>query len=133
MTEKLKAFHKLLKPETPNNIRPELKETFDSTNKALSNACEFALEQPLPGKKLVLMTNASFESAGCALMIEEKPLQKTQHTGKRTCRGVRIGNFLSAATQIVNLLGTRLWGKQGIPPVYTHFVRSTNTDNRPNR
>ena len=35
----------------------------------MSDACELALKQPIPGKHLVLMTDASFKSAGYALMI----------------------------------------------------------------
>ena len=40
MAEKLNPFYKLLKREVPVNITSELKETFDSVNKALSDACE---------------------------------------------------------------------------------------------
>ena len=78
MAEKLNAFYKLLETEVPINITSELKETFDSVNKALSDACELALNQPIPGKQLVLMTDASFRSAGYALMIEDNPNQKIQ-------------------------------------------------------
>ena len=67
-----------MKTEVPINITSELKETFDSVNKALSDACEIALKQPIPGKQLVLMTDASFRSAGSALMIEDNPNQKIQ-------------------------------------------------------
>ena len=76
MTEKLNPFYKLLKTEVPINITSELKETFDSVSKALSHACELALKQPIPGKQLVLRTDASFRSAGYALMIEDNPDQK---------------------------------------------------------
>ena len=51
MAEKLNAFYKLLKTEVPINITSELKQTFDAVNKALSDACELALEQPIPGKQ----------------------------------------------------------------------------------
>ena len=50
MAEKLNPFYKLLKAEVPINITSELKETFDSVNKALSDACQLALKQPIPGK-----------------------------------------------------------------------------------
>ena len=83
MAEKLNPFYKLLKTEVPVNITSELKETFDSVNKALSDACELALKQPGPGKQLVLMTDASFRSAGYALMIEDNPGQKYSQCGKR--------------------------------------------------
>ena len=64
MADKLNPFYKLLKAEVPINITSQLKETFDTVNKALSDACELALKQPIPGKQLVLMTDASFRSAG---------------------------------------------------------------------
>ena len=82
MAEKLNPFYKLLKAEVPINITSELKETFDSVNKALSDACQLALKQPIPGKQLVLMTDASFKSAGYALMIEDNPDQKIQSKRK---------------------------------------------------
>ena len=82
MAEKLNPFYKLLKTELPINITSELKETFDSVNKALSDACELALKQPIPGKQLVLMTNASFRSAGYALLIEDNPDQNIQSKRK---------------------------------------------------
>ena len=83
MAEKLHPFYKLLKTEVPINITSQLKETFDSVNTALSDACELALKQPVPGKQLVLMTDASFRSAGYALMIEDNPIRKYNQSGKR--------------------------------------------------
>ena len=50
MAEKLNPFYKLLKTEVPINITSELKETFDSVNKSLSDASELALKQPILGK-----------------------------------------------------------------------------------
>ena len=47
LVEKLNPFYKLLKAEVPINITSELKETFDSVNKALSDACQLALKQPI--------------------------------------------------------------------------------------
>ena len=82
MAEKLHPFYKVLKTEMPINITSDLKETFDSVNKALSDACELALKQPIPGEQLVLMTDASFRSAGYALMIEDNPDQKIQSKRK---------------------------------------------------
>ena len=48
MAEKLNPFYNLLKPEVPINITSELKETFDSVDKALSGACQLVLKQPIP-------------------------------------------------------------------------------------
>ena len=76
MAEKPNPFYKLLKTEVPINITSELRETFDSVNKALNDACQLALKQPISGKQLVLMTDSSFRSAGYALLIEQNPDQK---------------------------------------------------------
>ena len=82
MAEKLNPFYKPLKAEVPINITSELKETFDSVNKALSDACELALKPPIPRKQLVLRTDASFRSASYALMTENNADQKIQSKRK---------------------------------------------------
>ena len=82
MAEKLIPFYKLLKAEVPINITSELKKLFDSVNKALSEACELALKELIPGKQLVLMSDASFKSAGYTLMIEHRHDQKVQSEQK---------------------------------------------------
>ena len=101
MAEKFNPFYKLLKTEVPNNITSELKETFASLKKALSDACQLALKQPIPGKQLVLMTDASFRSAGYALMIEDNPDHKTQ-SKRKTYAHVAFGSkiFSPAQTKI---------------------------------
>ena len=82
MAEELNPFYKFLKAEVPMDITPVLKENFVSVNKSLSDACELALKRPIRGKQLVLMTNASFRSAGYALMFEDNPDQKIQYKRK---------------------------------------------------
>ena len=82
MAEKLNPFYKLLKTEVPINITLELKEKFDSVNEALTDACELSLKHTIPGKQLVLRTDASLRSAGYALMIEDNPDQKIQSRRK---------------------------------------------------
>ena len=97
--EKLNPFYKLLKAEVPINITSELKETFDSVNKALSDACQLALKQPIPGKQLVLMTDASFRSAGYALMIEDNPDQKIP-SERKTNAPVAFGSKVFSPAQL---------------------------------
>ena len=46
MAGKFNLFCKLLKAEASINITLELKETFDSVNKALSDNCELVVKQP---------------------------------------------------------------------------------------
>ena len=82
MAEKFNPFYKLLKTEVPIKIKSELKETFDSVNKAPSDACELALKQPIPRRQLVLMTDASFRKAGYTIMIENNPDHKIQSKRK---------------------------------------------------
>ena len=99
MAEKLNPFYKLLKAEVPINITSELKQTFDSVNKALKDACQLALKQPIPGKQLVPMTDASFRSAGYALMIEDNPDQKIQ-SKRKTYAPVAFGSKIFSPAQL---------------------------------
>ena len=99
MAEKLNPFYKLLKTEVPINITSDLIETFDSVNKELGDACKLALKQPIPGKQLVLMTDASFRSAGYALMIGVNPDQKIQ-SKRKTYAPVAFGSKVFSPAQL---------------------------------
>ena len=99
MAEKLNPFSKLLKAVVPINITSELKETFDSVNKAVSDACQLALKQPIPGKQLILMTDAGFGSAGYALMIKDNPDQKIQ-SKRKTHAPVSCGSKAFSPAQL---------------------------------
>ena len=99
MAEELNPFYKVLKAEVPINITSELKETFDSVNKALSDACQHALKQPIPGKQRVLMTDACFRSAGYALMIGDNPDQKIQ-SKRKTYAPVAFGSKIFRPAQL---------------------------------
>ena len=57
---KAQLILQFFKAEVPINITSEMKETFDSVNKALSGACDLALQQQFSGKQLILTTDASF-------------------------------------------------------------------------
>ena len=92
------------KTEMPINITSELKETFDSVNKAFSDSCELALKEPIPGKQLDLMTDASFRSARYALMIKNNPDQKIK-SKRETYAPVAFGSkSFSPATQNAHTL-----------------------------
>ena len=129
MAEKLNPFYKLLKTEVPINITSELKETFDSVNTALSDACELALKQPIPGKQLVLMTDASFRSAGYALMIEDNPDQKIQ-SKRKTYASMAFGSKIFSPAQPKNVYKfQRISGNiHGIPRICTHFLGSNKAN-----
>ena len=98
--EKVNPFDKLLKTEVPINITSELKETFDSVNKALTDARDLSLKQPIPGKQLVLMTDASFRSAGYALVIEDNPDHKIQ-SNRKTYAPVAFGSKIFSPAQLM--------------------------------
>ena len=55
---------------------------FREINEALDRCCQLALRQPLPGKQLVLMTDASFQAAGYAVLKEDDPNQNYTSTRK---------------------------------------------------
>ena len=55
---------------------------FKVSDESLDRCCQLALRQPLRGKQLVLMTDASFQAAGYALLIEDDPNQKYTSTRK---------------------------------------------------
>ena len=70
-------------------------------SKKLSDACQLALKQPIPGKQLVPMTDASFRNAGYTLMIEDNPDQKIQ-SKRKTYASVAFGskNFSPAQLDV---------------------------------
>ena len=74
-------------------------DTFELVNKALDDACELALKQPLPGKQLVLMTDASFRSAGYALMMEDDPQQKI-NSKRKTFAPIAFGSKIFSPAQL---------------------------------
>ena len=121
MVEKLNSFNKLLKTEIPIKITSELKKIFDAVTKALNDAYELALKQQIPGKQLVLLTRASFRSAGYALMIEDNgPENPIKVEDLRACR-FWIENFLPRTTKNVDLFGRFLADLHCTSQVCAHF------------
>ena len=106
MAEKLHPFYKLLKTDTSINITQDLVDTFELVNKALDGACELSLKQPLPGKQLVLMTDASFRSAGYALMIEDDPQHKIQ-SKRKTFAPIAFGSKIFSPAQLKMLIHSK--------------------------
>ena len=48
---------------------------FCGINDVLYKCCQLALRQPLPDKPLVLMTDASLQAAGCAMLTGDNSNQ----------------------------------------------------------
>ena len=72
---------------------------FREINEALERCCQLALRQPLPGKQLVLMTDASFQAAGYAVLIEDDPNQKYTST-RKTYAPIAYGSKIYSPSQI---------------------------------
>ena len=102
LAERLTPFFQLLKTtdsKTKNQITPDIMKEFKEINEALDRCCQLALRQPLPGKQLVLMTDASFQAAGYAVLIEDDPNQKYTST-RKTYAPIAYGSKTYSPSQI---------------------------------
>ena len=102
MAERLTPFSQLLKTtdaKTKIQIIPDIMKESREINEALDRCCQLALRQPLPGKQLVLMTDASFEAAGYAVLIEDDPNQKYTST-RETYAPIAYGSKTYSPSQI---------------------------------
>ena len=83
--ERLTLFFQLLKTTDAKAkivITTDIMKDFREINELLDRCCQLALRQPLPGKQLVLMTDASFQAARYAVLVEVDPNQKYTSTRK---------------------------------------------------
>ena len=83
MAERLNPFFQLLQTTDAKDkivITPELMTEFQNLNNTLNTCCQLAFWQPLQNKQLMLMTDASFQAAGYAVLIEDDPDQKYTST-----------------------------------------------------
>ena len=102
MAERLTPFFQVLKTtdtKTKLPITPDIEKEFGETNEALDRCCRLTLRQPLPGKQLVLMTDASFQAAGYAILIEDDPNQKNNLT-RKTYAPIAYGTKTYSPSQI---------------------------------
>ena len=102
MAERLTPFFQLLKKtdaKTKIQITPDIMKEFSEINEALDRCCQLALRQPLPGKQLAPMTDASFQAAGYAVLIEDDPNQKYTST-RKTYAPIAYGSKTYSPSQI---------------------------------
>ena len=67
LAERLTPFFQLFKTtnaKAKNPITPDIMKYVREINEALDRCCQLSVCQPLPGKQLVLMSDASFQVAG---------------------------------------------------------------------
>ena len=75
------------------------------------------------------MKDASFRSAGYALMIQENPDQKIQ-SKRKTYAPMAFGLKIFSSSQIKKLIYSKTFGNQhGISRVCTYFLRSNEAKN----
>ena len=93
MAKRKAAFFELLKTTdalAKIPITPDIMEEFRELHEALDRCCQLALRQPLPGEQLVLMTDASFEAAEFAVLIEDDSRQNCMST-RNTYESIAYG------------------------------------------
>ena len=102
LAERLTPFFQLLKTtdtKTKIPITPDLMKEFREINEALDRCCQLALRQPVTGKQLVLMTGASFQAVGYAVLIVDDPNQKYTST-RKTYAPIAYGSKTYSPSQI---------------------------------
>ena len=102
LAERLTPFFQLLKTtetKTKFPITPDIMKEFREINEALDRCWQLALRQPLTGKQLVLMTDASFQAAGYAVLIEDDPNQKYT-SARKTYAPIAYGSKTYSPSQI---------------------------------
>ena len=79
LAETLTGFFQILKTTDTKAkilINPHIMKDFKETKEVSRICCQLAPRQPLPGEQLFLMTDASFEAAGYAVLIDDDLNQK---------------------------------------------------------
>ena len=102
LAERLTPFFQVIKTtdtKTKIPITPDIMKELKELNEALDRCCQLALRQPLPIKQLVLITDASFQAAGYAVLIEDDPNQKYTST-RKTCAPIAYGSKTYSPSQI---------------------------------
>ena len=102
LAERLTPFFQLLKTADAKSkilITPDIMKQFREINEALDRCCQLKLRQLIPDKQLVLMTDASFQAAGHAVLIEDDPNQKYIST-RKTHSPIAYGSKTYSPSQI---------------------------------
>ena len=102
LAEGLNPFFQLLKTTDAKAklpITPDILKEIREIKEAIDRCCQLALRQPLPGKQLVLMTDASFQAASYAVLVEHDLNQKYTST-RKTYAPVAYGSTTYAPSQL---------------------------------
>ena len=102
MAEQLSPFFQLVKTtdaRAKTSITRDILKNLIQKNEALERCCQTAVRKPLPGKQLLLLTDASFQAAGYAVLIEDDPNQKYTST-RKTYAPITYGSKTYTSSQI---------------------------------
>ena len=102
LAERLTPFFQLLKTSDAKikiPITPDIMKEFRKIKEALDRCCQLALRQPLPGKQMVFMTDARFQAAGYAVLMEDDPNQKYT-SSRKTYAPIAYGSKTYSPCQI---------------------------------
>ena len=66
----------MLKRDEKVLLSKELVQQIEEVNRALDKCCDLAVQQLIPNKQIAQITDASFDAAGYAVLIEDDPSQK---------------------------------------------------------
>ena len=80
-------------------LTPDIIKEFREKNEASNRCCQLALRQQLPGRQLVFMTDASFQAAGYAVLIEDDPNQKYTST-RKTYASIAYGSKTYSSSKV---------------------------------
>ena len=102
LAERLTPFFRLFKTtdaKAKTLTTPDIIKEFRERNEALDRCCQLALRQSIPGKQMVLLTDASFQVAGYAVLLEDDPNQKYTLT-RKTYAPIAYGSKTYTLSQI---------------------------------
>ena len=138
LAKRLTPFFQLLKTTDAKVkvlITPDIMKEFREINEALDRCCRLALRQPLPGKQLVLLTDASFQAAGYAVLIEDDPNQKCTHFNTQNLRSssLWLKKILPIPNQNVHSCERISSHLHGLQKIRTYFLGRDQTSNNHDR
>ena len=99
LSERLLPFYKLLKCNNSIEITDEHRKSMSELIEMLNNACKITLRQPKTDLQYVILSEASYYSAGYVLMVEDYVLNQ-EGLEQKLCAPVAFGSKIFNATQV---------------------------------
>ena len=107
---------------------------FWKINGVMDKCCQLALRQPLPDKRLILMTDASFQAKVYAVLTENDPKPKSfVNTQNLSSRCIRFQNIYSLTNNKIQLRLRILSKVLGIQKFSTYKLGNTKASHHHDR